>query len=143
MGGISNSWGTKQRQQKQQKPRKIIHLDARPRRSSSSVVGIPQSPEQLHESEKQKALKEDPNLINRYRYQDFLLLEADVNGHATEILIDTGCQHSVISTAWTKKLGIHVLMDKRERGTVIGVGSAVIHGKIWRAFVHTGHPEEI
>jgi len=86
----------------------------------------------VYEQEKRQALRDDPNLINRYTFQDFLLLKAQVNGFGTECLVDTGCQHSVMSTAWVKKLGLVHLMDPRERGRAVGVGSAPIHGKIWR-----------
>lgn len=83
------------------------------------------------DNEKMAALQEDP-LYNRRLQQDFLHIQAMVNGKRTEILIDTGAQHSVMSTAWMKKTDLAHLLDKRERGTCVGVGSAEIHGKVWR-----------
>ena len=61
---------------------------------------------------------------------NMLYIQGNINGNLVNIFIDTGAQMTIMSEKTVKKCGLGDLVDKKYKGTAVGVVSQKILGKI-------------
>ena len=62
-----------------------------------------------------------------------LYIDAEVNGHAIQAFVDSGAQSTIMSRDCAEKCGLLHLLDTRFAGTVVGVGTGKVLGRVHMA----------
>lgn len=62
-----------------------------------------------------------------------LYVDAQINGHPVKVFVDSGAQTTIMSQRCAERCGLLRLLDKRFAGMAVGVGKAVISGKVHMA----------
>lgn len=73
--------------------------------------------------------------------QEMVLIACEIGELMLEMMVDTGAQSSVISSALVTRLGLWNKVNRSRRGVAAGVGRAEISGRLELVAVQMGHVE--